>query len=141
MGAFTGNPRFLHLRRSTVHSRTETAWILRRIRLQAQPTLRHTNIGQRPDYRNSDHTFGGSEDLRRERVPDMTFFRPDLEMHCIRPGHWMVEGYHIERIQRTRWEVTSRFAGHPTISHGTEATLTDACVLVWELLCTRSDAH
>jgi hypothetical protein len=44
----------------------------------------------------------------------------------------MVEGYHVERVQRARWEVTSRFLGEPV-----EPTLTDACSLVWELLCTR----
>jgi hypothetical protein len=71
----------------------------------------------------------------------MTFHRPDLEMHCLRRGHWMVEGYHVERVGRSRWEVTSRFLGHPVATHGIGSTLTDACRLVWELLCTRSDAH
>ena len=68
-------------------------------------------------------------------------YRPDLEMHCLRRGHWMVEGYHVERVQRSRWEVTSRFLGHPVATHGIESTLTDACSLVWELLCTRRDGE
>jgi len=49
----------------------------------------------------------------------------------------MVEGYHVERVQRARWEVTSRFLGEPVRTLGVEPTLTDACSLVWELLCTR----
>lgn len=67
----------------------------------------------------------------------MSFHRPDLEMQCLRRGHWMVEGYHVERVQRARWEVTSRFLGEPVRTLGVEPTLTDACSLVWELLCTR----
>lgn len=71
----------------------------------------------------------------------MTFYRPDLEMHCLRPGHWLVEGYHVERTQRSCWEVTSRFLGDPVATHGIEPTLTDACRLVWELLCARRDGE
>ena len=48
----------------------------------------------------------------------MSFHRPDLEMQCLRRGHWMVEGYHVERVQRARREVTSRFLGEPVRTVG-----------------------
>jgi hypothetical protein len=63
----------------------------------------------------------------------VTFYRPNMEMRCIRPGHWVVEGYHIEKTGRARWEVSTRHIGHPVTPHGAAPTLTDACGLVWRL--------
>jgi hypothetical protein len=55
----------------------------------------------------------------------MSFYRPDLEMRCIRPGRWMVEGVLVERIGSRTWRVLSE--ANPTFS-----TLTFACEWIYD---------
>ena len=77
----------------------------------------------------------------------MTFYRPSsMEMDCIRPGVWRVEGFDVERTTadgKTWWQVFTRratqahenepWAVHETF-HGKRRTLTEACELVEDLM-------
>jgi hypothetical protein len=67
------------------------------------------------------------------------FYRPeDLEMRCVASGHWIVEGYHVERRHTNGahgWEVSHRFNGQPATFYGRRRSLTEACELVWALMC------
>ena len=79
------------------------------------------------------------------------FYRPEaMEMGCLRPGHWMVEGYEVERHRKDGkvwWQVFERrgvqvredepYSLVETF-HGKRRTLTEACDLVWDILCRRN---
>lgn len=68
----------------------------------------------------------------------MAFSRPErMEMACIRPGVWRVEGYDVERVKadgKTWWQVFTRYAGEPEVFHGKRPSLVEACDLVWDLM-------
>lgn len=69
------------------------------------------------------------------------FVRPErMEMACVRPGHWRVEGYDVERHRQDGkdwWQVTTRRQDEPDQFHGKRRTLTEACDLVDDLLAAR----
>lgn len=81
------------------------------------------------------------------------FYRPEaMEMGCVRPGHWTVEGYDVERHRadgKDWWHVFTRravqvqesepWSVHETF-HGKRRSLTEACELVWELMVSEGRA-
>lgn len=57
----------------------------------------------------------------------MSFVRPEeMEVGCVRPGLWLVEGRTVERVRPNRWQVyeDGKFVGW-------EPTLTEACELIY----------
>ena len=65
------------------------------------------------------------------RLPEST------ETGGIKPGHWRVEGFDVERVPadgKIWWQVYSRYPGKADTFHGKRRSLNDACALIWGLL-------